>query len=74
MVAMKAVKAKAATGSVVELVDGGVVDHGDDGHREVDSHGVNVEEPDEGQQDQNVSRAESRNFADSFSLGKSVRR
>ena len=31
----------------VIAVDGGVVDHVDDGHREVDAHGVHVGEPQE---------------------------
>ena len=37
-------RADAIAGAVV---DGGVVDHVDDGHREVDAHGVHVGEPEE---------------------------
>ena len=36
-----------ADAAVAAAVDGGVVDHVDDGHREVDAHGVHVGEPQE---------------------------
>ena len=36
-----------AAAVAVIAVDGGVVDHVDDGHREVDAHGVHVGEPQE---------------------------
>ena len=39
------------------VVVGGVVHHHDDGHRQVDSHGVSVDEAEEAQKGKDVSRA-----------------
>ena len=46
-VAAAAVGRVATDAVVCAAVDGGVVDHVDDGHGEVDAHGVHVGEPQE---------------------------
>ena len=51
----------ARVGSVwqrVRRLDGAVVDHGDNGHGEVDPHGVNVGEAEEGQEGEQMAFAD----------------
>ena len=43
-------------------IDGAVVDHGDEGHRHVDPHGVDVGEAEERQEGQDMAFAERRSF------------
>ena len=43
-------------------IDGAVVDHGDEGHRHVDPHGVDVCEAEERQEGQDMAFAERRPF------------
>ena len=43
-------------------IDGAVVDHGDEGHRHVDPHGVDVGEAKERQEGQDMTFAERRSF------------
>ena len=49
-------------GRGVRRIDGAVVDHGDEGHRHVDPHGVDVGEAKERQEGQDMAFAETRSF------------